>query len=460
MNIVNGKFDNKIKLAICIYPCDLLRNDELAKVMTDYTSFYAYRLKQVSTNLDILYVNSIDEALEQYKDHYNHLLFMAAGVRIYDAEIIIDIAKEIDENPNYLAAAHILDWKDKGYELHHQFVLVNIINWKNIGCPVFGNRQPKQEELMFVERSDENFHDDYTPLWIRNSGYTKMQWHHYPGWNFIDSAFKNNLEILNWNQSIRNKRTYYYPETDSQLFLNAYKNRKIDNSITNFNQRRIISELVNGVGDQIWSINSENMHIQNAGKQYETIALPASGFKYLDIFKSNALLPQGKIIIYDYNPKSIEWIKHIHSSTSNNIIDLIKTFNYRKNLIWFGYDNPSITSPRHISDINNRDVSKNFLESFNKTVDFFDGKFYDYLNEFRNTEVEFIQTDLIYNYFNLINAIGDNRALLHVSNIFATDFLVALLGLDGLENALDRFTKILHPNTRVVGQHPKGTNIK
>ena len=452
MNIVKGKFNNNIKLAVCIYPCDLLKNIELEEIMTDYTSFYAYRLQQVSSNLDILYVKSIDDALEKYKDQYDHLLFMAAGVRIYDAEIIIDIAKEIDNHPNYLAAAHILDWKDKGYELHHQFVLINLINWKKINRPLFGNRISKEEELVIIDRSEENFHDDYTPLWIRNSGRIGLQRHSFPGWNFINAAFQNNLEIINWNQSIRDKRTYYYPETDTLVFLNAYKTRKQDSSITNFNQRRLISELESGVGDQIWAINSEHMHIQNANVKYNKIILPASGFKYLDIFKSNALTDSGKIVIYDYNPKSLEWIKHIHSSTSTDITELVSTFKYNTNLIWFGYNNPPI--------IKNGRIAKSFLDSFNTTVDFFDGKFYDYLTEFRNTEVEFIQTDLINDYLNLVNAIGDSKALLHISNIFATDFLVALIGMSGLETALNNFINILHPNTRVIGQHPKGRMIK
>jgi hypothetical protein len=452
MNIVCNSFINNIKLAICIYPCDILKHRELKELMIDYTSFYAYRLKEVSRQLDILYANSIDQALKKYKDQYNHILFIAAGVRIYNAKIIIDIAKEIDSHPNYLAAAHVLDWKDNGYELHHQFVLVNVINWKKINCPTFGNRQPKQEELIVVERSVENFHDDYTPLWIRGSNRKQLQWHRYPGWNFINSAFQNDLEIINWNQTIRNNRTYYYPETDSDLFFKAFKNRRSDAAITNFNQHRILSELETGVSDQIWAINSEHMHVQNKNKKYEKVILPASGFKYLDVFKSNALTNNGKIIIYDYNPKSLAWIKHIHSSTSNDITELIRTFKHNTDLKWFGYDNPPI--------IQNNIVAKDFLDSFNTTVEFFDGKFYEYINNFRNTEVEFIQTDLVNDYLNLLNAIGDSKALLSVSNIFATDFLVGVLGLNGIETALDNFVNISHPNTRIIGQHPRGHLIK
>ena len=167
MNIVNGRFENDIDLAICIFPSDLLKHKELSEIMVDYTTFYAHRIRQVSSKLDILYSDSIDLGLEKHSN-YKHILFMAAGVRIYDASIILDIAEEIKSHPKYLAAGHILEWKDKWYELHHQFILVNTDSWRLINKPKFGDWSTKEEELVVIERSTENFHDDYTPLLIKD----------------------------------------------------------------------------------------------------------------------------------------------------------------------------------------------------------------------------------------------------------------------------------------------------
>ncbi len=138
MNIVNGIFINDIDFAVCIFPSDMLQHDQLKEIMTDYTTFYAHRLEQVSDKLDIVYADSIDQGLRNHSN-YKHILFMAAGVRIYDASIIHDIIEEIKSNPNYFAAAHILEWKERWYELHHQFVLVNVDNWQKIVQPEFGN---------------------------------------------------------------------------------------------------------------------------------------------------------------------------------------------------------------------------------------------------------------------------------------------------------------------------------
>jgi len=450
MNIP-GVFDNKINLAICIYPSEGCNHKSLLDKMMDYTLFYAYRIKEFSVELDILRADSIDQGLEE-NSSYSHILFMSSGVRIYDSGIIFDIQKEILDNPNYLAAAHILDWKENWYELHQQFVLVNVKHWKNIGCPKFGGWTSGTDELVVLERSKENFHDDYTPLWIKDSGQRQLQYHAKPGWNFIDQAFKNDLTIINWNQTIRNKRTYYYPESQSEEFYSALLD-KDPTQVTNFNQQKLIKELIVGVTDQIWVVNSENMNILNNEQQYEVVALPASGFKYLDIFKSNALVPNGEIVIYDYNTRSLDWIKHIYTSTETDIEQLIRTFPDKTNLIWFGYNNPSII-------IKNK-IDKNFLKSFQITVDYYGGqsKFLQYLSEFRSSNLTFVQTDLYNNPYNLITRLDIRKSLVHISNIFATDYMIASIGLEQSYQYLTKFLNILHTNTRVVGHTPKGTFI-
>ncbi len=130
MDKINDSFSNDINLSICIFPADTLHNDELSERMIDFTKFYAYRINEISNNsIPIFIENSIDDALNNNHEKYDHILFMAAGVRIFDSSIIFDIKKEILATPNYMAAGHILEWKENWYELHHQFVLVNTKNW-------------------------------------------------------------------------------------------------------------------------------------------------------------------------------------------------------------------------------------------------------------------------------------------------------------------------------------------
>ena len=221
---------------------------------------------------------------------------MAGGVRIYDSSIIADVGNVIRDEPQYLAAAHILDWKERWYELHHQFVLINVNNWKKANKPYFGSWAKISwdggvgiEELPVVERSKENFHDDYTPLWIKNTG-KKFSVQHYagaaaeislsPGWRFIVQAYKHDMTIHNWDKNIRSKRTYYYPEEKSDQMWQSIQDKKPHKDITNYNQKLFLQLIEQGVQQQIWLLNSEDMNLNNQGKQYDTVALPDQGLNF------------------------------------------------------------------------------------------------------------------------------------------------------------------------------------
>jgi hypothetical protein len=447
MNIITEYLENKNNLAVCIFPSDALEHSALKQKMISYTLFFALRFKSFTDKLDIVFADSIDAGLKTY-NNYNHILFMAAGVRIYDSSILLDINKIINDNPNYMAAAHILEWGNDWYELHHQFVLVNVKNWIKAGSPAYGGWDPDVSVLPVIERSKENFHDHYTPLWIKPTGDHMWIYHEKQGWNFIGEAFDKGFDIINWDQTVRSKRTYYYPETDSELFYNCLTNRSHSKEITNPNQRKLINEVI-GMKNQVWILNSEDMDIMANGKQYDVIALPASGFKYLDVFKSGALKTQGKIVIYDYNQTSLDWIRLIHTSSSINIEQMVEAFPRNMELKWHGMNNPSILNSNNL-------LCKEFLTSFQITVDYFGGltNFITYLKQFRSTPVEFVKTDLLNSYDNLLEALGDGDSMLHISNIFATDYLNAAIGLDEMDKSFNNLKNAVNNSTRIIGLTP------
>jgi hypothetical protein len=447
MNIITDYLVNKNNIAVCIFPSDALEHTAIKQKMMSYTLFFALRFKSFTDNLDIVFADSIDDGLANFKD-YDHILFMAAGVRIYDSTILFDVDNIINKNLNYLAAAHILEWGNDWYELHHQFVLVNVKNWIAAGTPSYGGWEPDVDVLPVIERSKENFHDHYTPLWIKPTGDHMWTYHEKQGWNFIGEAFDKGFDIINWDQTVRSKRTYYYPETDSELFYNCLINCSHSKEITNPNQRKLINEVI-GMKNQVWILNSEDMDIMANGEQYDVIALPASGFKYLDVFKSNALKPNGKIVIYDYNQTSIDWIKLIYQSNSIDIGRMVEAFPQNNELKWHGMNNPCIIDQDSI-------LCKDFMESFKITVDYFGGydKFLGYLKQFRSTPVEFIRTDLLNSYDNLIVSLGSGDSMLHISNIFATDYLNAAIGLDEMDKSFSRLLNAVNNRTRIIGLTP------
>ena len=460
MNTPQRLFNNNINLCVCIHQHSATKHKELTDHMREYTAYYAGWLTTQSTKLHVVQAKSIDDGLKKFADRYDHILFMAAGVRLFSGSIINDIATEIEAHPDYLAAAHILDWtwQNRWYELHEQFVLINSRTWKEIGRPEFGTWTEDEKELPVIERSEENFHDNYTPLWIKDSGKRKVQHYSCPGWNLIDTGLRFGCEIINWNLKIRLQRTYYYPEGAEQLLWNVIKNNykpsQEEYKKLIGGHQQFLNLIFNGVQDQIWIINSEDMYIQNNGDDYDTVALPASGFKWLECFHSNALKDNGNIVFYDWNMKALDWIQHIKKSQATDIVELIRTFKDWKHLTWYGMYNKPILQ-------DNKDINPAFMKSFKRTLEYFGGEkqFWKYIAMFRNTDMTFMQADVIKQPENIIKHFH-GKTLFHVSNIFSTDWLVAKYGFSGaikLFNDLQikLFSK---PGIKLTGYSPNQIN--
>lgn len=450
MDKINDSFSNDINLSICIFPADTLHNDELSERMIDFTKFYAYRINEISNNsIPIFIENSIDDALNNNHEKYDHILFMAAGVRIFDSSIIFDIKKEILATPNYMAAGHILEWKENWYELHHQFVLVNTKNWVKAGKPFYGGWEGKNDDLVVIERSVENFHDDYTPLWIKNTGLIENRFHQKQGWNFINEALKNGFDIINWNQGIRNKRTYYYPESDSQKFLDCLKTGEVDTTL-NVNQVKLLQSQFS-VKNQIWVLNSEDMLLTYLHKEtkFDVIALPAGGFKFLDILKNDFLKDNGKVVIYDFNPKSLNWISFFLENSDQNIKKSIKEFEFNNNFHFLGMGQKVFGMDGNFTN--------NFLDSLNRTFEYFGGEenFHELIRRFKELNLKLINVDLFNNPSLLINELDGKSNYLSVSNIFSTDYTNAFIGLKNVVKYYDELKDSLPNNTVLVGFNPE-----
>ena len=115
---------------------------------------------------------------------------------------------------------HLLDRKERWFGIHHQNFLVNLKAWKRVGAPSFsaGSRVPIS--LVNVERSEENVHDDYTPVHLKRGGgddivVTPKK----AGWSWIDHGIRAGFEMKNFPESVRRKKLFLYPEKNSGNLL-------------------------------------------------------------------------------------------------------------------------------------------------------------------------------------------------------------------------------------------------
>jgi len=72
------------------------------------------------------------------------------------------------ESGEYIKAHIIAKPGEKAF-LHHQHININLDIWKTFGSPALDERWET------YERSEENYHDDYTPFWLTPNGGKKIQ---------------------------------------------------------------------------------------------------------------------------------------------------------------------------------------------------------------------------------------------------------------------------------------------
>lgn len=395
----------------------------------------------------VKYFCNIDQAMD-YSNLYDIVILQSVGNFINRNKFFIEVDNYVRENPDFFILAFTLDWhSEKGYgyiECHHQLMVINVNIWKKIGRPMFGTWEDGEKELPNYSRSNENFHDNYTPYWIKGEpGFTK----HYkvsPGWNFLKTALEKGYRIDNFSEDMRACRLYIYPEFESE---NLYKGIRSKNHelVNNPNQKKWIKNMFN-TSLTVWIFNSEIYRFQTDMESYDTYIGPASGFKYLDYLNYR---PNGKFVFYDINQKALDWIKNLQEN-------------------WDGEDfyNYLQKSPeedkKHFKFIYGKKLNKETIDkNLNVLYQDLGGKseFQRLWNLFKTSETKFIKTDIL-NPTDLENLLLESKtklAFFNFSNIFATDFTLLDYTIAEIEKKYDNF---LHAVSKAFIQYTLyGSNI-
>lgn len=392
---------------------DIINNFSMYLRAKGATLFY---LKRVRDEVEIICGDEIHEILEESLNRgYDYCVVQSAGCTLKSFNFDREIRDFIKEN-NFGVAGHVLQWPGKWLELHPQFFIVNLLAWKEVGRPEFGEWCSEEQLLPVVERSVENFHDDYTPLWVKYLNREEMQCNAGRGWKLLKSMFLNNWPVITLSEKLRFNKFYYYPEHETDKFENSIKTLTPYEG-QNWNQSKILLDTIS-VKDQIWLFNSEPMSITNRGN-FDLVVNTASGFKLFDIFKNKKLNENGKVVVYDFNIKSLKWYKHLYNWEGDRLIDCIRSFPQRNYFTWLG----KIDSKYSEDD--------SFVNSYKKLMHHFGGveKFIRYWKIFRNTQVKFVVIDLYKDSEKFANIFaGKGKKFVNLSNIFSTDATTFLYG--------------------------------
>lgn len=210
------------KIAYCIL--DNIKNQyssssqEIARNLTDFLLSTI-----IGKNYDVFIDDSADKLLRRVSsdDFYTHAVVVITGNHIGLSERLFDAVEAKCKEP-FTIAGHILDRRrfEGYYEIHNQFFIANMSEYRRIGEPDMG-LMAWGEEHVKVEpiRSEEYINnDDELPVWIKPGTVEKTYKTKMHGWNFFDQALKQNGVLLDLGSDIRFNKNYLYFEYDHVFY--------------------------------------------------------------------------------------------------------------------------------------------------------------------------------------------------------------------------------------------------
>jgi len=286
---------SKNKLVFCIVDnIDTYANSWIKETIKNVADFTISNLYAKGYSI---FVGYDEDKLIDYVSNkeYTHAVIMSPGTEFINGFNFFD-ALDVAVQQDFFVLGHVLDRGDAYYELHHQCYIINLQRYKSLGKPCVGRQELESRHVCTVpQRSKENIHDNYTPIWIK-SGHTQHNYNHKcHGWNLLLTAFLNNETVLVFDNTIRDNKKHLYPESKKDF------EDKV--SWLYYRQLHCATEFV----------HSDNTEWTNGNfNKFKQVVLPASGTLYLD------LIDKGKVTFYDYNQKALEYWKQ-HCPRKENI---------------------------------------------------------------------------------------------------------------------------------------------
>lgn len=260
---------------------------ELIKNLSDFTVSNIW-IKQYSVLVGLDEDVLLHTACEQ---GYTHAVVVSTGTEFINGTKFFDSVNDLVKD-DFFIAGHVLDRDQAYYELHHQCYIINLTTYNQIGRPEIGQQTLGSTHTQFVPtRSIENYHDDYTPLWIKPGLEQKNYSHKLHGWNILSIALDLDKPIRIFSDEQRNNKKHYYPENPIEFQKHisyAYQKQSV-------------------CADQfVHAGNNETVDIPD--HNFECVITPASGTWWIDyIHKINPVT----VVYYDYNQSALDhWTEH------------------------------------------------------------------------------------------------------------------------------------------------------
>lgn len=363
--------------------CEIL--DSYDRNTADFTMVHLSFYNIHSFTLDESKTSYLKDALTQAKEYGNkYLLYIQVGnILDWSPEFYWEIFKQLTSD-DYKFLGHILEFHNGSFYIHPQFFIIDVDWALDNHVNLVDLPDDKTWTGHVIERSEDNFHGNYTPIWTRGTSELKEFTGRGAGWSIIDKLAATGAKFAPWSEKIRNSKifTYNYVSRSESL-----KNRQM---CLNF-----------GTENRIFPANTEV-----PAKDYLKYLVKERNIKQVITTASGAntvifpyICSAERIVIYDKNAYAV-----------NLYSDLFKN--------WNGRNYKEYLENKY--DVYNREIfaAPHLLEKENDNIKYFGEAFVDWWNE-NKTRSHFVTADILDHtkWNKLLNKVRDVPTFFNLTNI-------------------------------------------
>lgn len=401
-----------------------------------------YQQTPFNSNFKVYYVTELDRALASLDPSTDWVVVVSAGHcsqdrNIYD-KLIIEALKS--HSP---MIGHILNFDNQYPHIHPQLFAFNYKTWVQAGWPAW-EYSPQQEHFIAnaVEASAENYHDDYTPHWLKNKGYlqeyavNEMQ----VGAQVIREFIEMGLTITNIPQHIRGNKFHLYPDQQWENFYHFLQGQNYIGSVHEQKQYAdLIANLRTQVKSQYYVLNTEPLQRPEVDRKIDHYIGVAAGLKLFASAVKNGFGQDTQITYFDFSQAAIDFQKYIIQNWDGNIST------YESVCAEFKIDSPNsfICEPRGTYEEN----LKYLIEQIGCSAE----TLQKYWVKYQKLSIQYTILDL-YNKIdqNNLAQLLNNNNYVWISNAFWMEYSLVMFGKTKLKELRDNLFRELEKTKNTV----------
>lgn len=359
---------------------DVNKNLTLTSLMFDYYGR--------ATGLSVIKADTWEAGYDlAIAENGTHALFVSAGTVFSD---VMEFLKRLDNYPNYGLVGHIVDpLNHDAFWLHEQclYLDLSLFSADDFVIQDFSSTEPIRSPL--------NIHDDYTPLWLKPSSITNQYIGKRFGERLIAKQLSTGRPVVNFHQSLRQHKTYFYKQEDFDRYLSTQQ------------------EYIQLAENQLWVFNNETYKVYNI---HDTLICPAAGLYWMLHLVATEIQ---SIKLVDISKPQIQFAKELWKYwDGNNYGQFVADFIKQNKIQHFNLEDPYISKldrikllkPSTLIDRVNatfqrqcqlydiKDFAVNWQRVKTKNVDFYNRDIIDFLSEDNKQSDVWLSNILDYKY--------------------------------------------------------------